>query len=190
MHVARGHLGIGGILALAALLAPAAVQAQIVWPVNGHTYQLVVDGRSWDDARQAAEAMGGHLATITSASENLWITDTFGSGDLYLCWIGGYQPAGSSEPAGGWRWVTEEPFSYTNWNGGEPNNNGDEWALHFEDTTTADGSTWNDNAGDMSANGYLVEWDNVAVPILKSRGLVALAALIAAAAVIALRTRD
>ena len=27
---------------------------------------------------------------------------------------------------GTWEWVTGEPFSYANWDGGEPNNQGDE----------------------------------------------------------------
>ena len=42
-------------------------------------------------------------------------------------WLGGFQDLTSpnySEPSGGWTWVTGEPWSYTNWFPGEPNNTG------------------------------------------------------------------
>lgn len=29
--------------------------------------------------------------------------------------IGGYQAEGSAEPAGGWHWLSGEPWEYTNW---------------------------------------------------------------------------
>ena len=38
-------------------------------------------------------------------------------------WLGGFQPAGSAEPAGNWQWVTGEAFGYANWHpSGEPSN--------------------------------------------------------------------
>ncbi len=57
----------------------------------------------------------GHLATVTSAEENAFIVDMTNS---YNHWLGGYQPAGSDEPAGNWQWVTGEPWIYANWNSG------------------------------------------------------------------------
>lgn len=45
---------------------------------NGHSYEVIHDGNiTWPQAKAAAESKGGYLATITSAAENLWITDTF-----------------------------------------------------------------------------------------------------------------
>lgn len=75
-------------------------------PDNGHHYDYVRSAMNWDAANAAATASSyngvtGHLATITSASENLFITDAFGAATIDMLWIGGYQPAGSPEPAGG-----------------------------------------------------------------------------------------
>jgi len=70
------------------LLLPTAVKAQpIEWPVsedgNGHFYQFVIDStnKSWLEDHLSSLALGfngwpGHLATITSAAENAWITTT------------------------------------------------------------------------------------------------------------------
>ena len=64
--------------------------------------------------RRVAEAVkrGGYLATITSAEENAFVFALIRdnpalwahrpSGNSFGPWIGGYQPAGSSEPADGW----------------------------------------------------------------------------------------
>jgi hypothetical protein len=78
----------------------------------------------WDDAQALAEAAGGYLATITSADENAWVTANLlplivGTGGGRLGpWIGGFQDTNSpsySEPAGGWTWVTGEPWDYAAW---------------------------------------------------------------------------
>ena len=37
---------------------------------GGHTYEFVTTARTWQDASTYAQAQGGHLAVITSASEN------------------------------------------------------------------------------------------------------------------------
>ncbi|MDB6112129.1 MAG: C-type lectin domain protein [Pedosphaera sp.] len=124
-----------------ALTASADVSKQATWEVvaggNGHTYRVVAKSSliSWDSANVAAVAAGGYLATITSAAENsfvfslvndptYWTQTANGHGP----WIGGYQPTGAGEPNGGWTWATRtglttpEPFSFTNWEVGEPNN--------------------------------------------------------------------
>jgi hypothetical protein len=177
-------------VALLAALLPAVSEAQTVWSANQHTYQVVNDDVTWETARAAAEAAGGYLATMTSAAENGWLTTTFGASSLNLHWIGGFQPEGSDEPDGGWRWVTGEAFSYDNWSGGEPNNvDDDEWVIGFNDQTTADGSTWNDAWSGEVLRGYVIEWDAPNVPALDPRGLVALAVLVAAGAFVALRAR-
>jgi hypothetical protein len=90
---------------------------------------------SWDSANAAAIAAGGYLATITSATENDFVFSLINdptywtqSANNHGPWIGGYQPPGSSEPSGGWTWVTRtgiptpEAFVFTNWESGEPNN--------------------------------------------------------------------
>jgi Lectin C-type domain len=90
---------------------------------NGHYYEVITTPQiiSWTDARDAAAAKGGYLATVTSAAEDAFIQNLASNSPI---WLGGFQPAGSSEPSGGWRWVTSEPFSYTNWLFSEPSDNG------------------------------------------------------------------
>jgi hypothetical protein len=97
------------------------------WPVsaggNGHLYLPVRSETfiSWSEAEQLARNAGGYLATITSADENAFVFGLVdspeylppGNGPL----LGGYQLPGSSEPAGGWAWVTGEPWDYANWAG-------------------------------------------------------------------------
>jgi len=108
----------------------AVTAAPIQWEVsaggNGHWYEYVPKaGLNWDHAREAAAASTwqgkqGYLATITSADENAWIAQSVllpAMGYVRL-WLGGYQDRATSdyaEPAGGWRWVTGEAWSYTNW---------------------------------------------------------------------------
>lgn len=136
---------------------------------NGHYYEVVSTGMSWTSAKNAAEGrvqfgLRGHLATITSAEENAFIARL---GSFGWLWVGGFQPDGTSEPNGGWTWVTSEPFSYTNWGGGEPNNwNGteeDRLAIHMPS------GFWNDGIENGGVSGYVVEYDipaDVSPPVL------------------------
>lgn len=110
-------------------------------------------GLTWTAARAAAEAAGGYLATLTSAAENAFAVSLING----PTWIGGFQPAGSPEPAGNWQWVTGEPFTYTHWHPDEPN----EYVPH-EDYLLfrkSDG-LWIDGYNELGAVdrlGYLIE---------------------------------
>jgi hypothetical protein len=112
----------GIVIFLILLCMPAALAEKVEWPVsaggNGHYYEAVSvpNGITWDDANIAATASGGHLVTITSEAENSFVYNLV-SNDKYWYkepqwghgvgpWLGGYQPAGSYEPSGGWTWVT------------------------------------------------------------------------------------
>jgi hypothetical protein len=145
------------------------------WPVgqggNGHYYEAMptTQGCTWNDAVAAAEAATwvgsqGYLATITSQEENDWIWATLDQPFQYR--IGGLQPPGSPEPGGGWTWYNGEPWVYSNWAPGEPNNGGD---LHDESTVEihADGE-WNDIHVDVLRPGYVVEFDAPPSPVQES----------------------
>ena len=130
------------------------------WAGNSHYYELVnAPNLSWTDARAAAEAAGGHLATITSLAENEFIYNTLGVGNRPL-WLGGFQPPDFVEPPfdDGWQWVTGELFSYTNWAGGEPNNT----TLDNEDSLVFwTAGTWNDSPTGWTGygnGGYIIEY--------------------------------
>ncbi len=161
------------------LLAGSSTQAAVVqWSGNGHYYEIINKQINWYDAKTEAENMTylglqGHLATITSAEENQFLTNTFLSA-INNKWLGGFQPPGTGEPNEEWSWVTGEVWNYTNWNTGEPNDVGGEDALSFWSTTNSDGKTWNDapfthNYG--STAGYVVEYQGVA-PIPEPSSLV------------------
>jgi hypothetical protein len=152
---------------LALLLLPSIAQAvPFFYAGNGHYYELFTlpGAISWEDANAAATGLGGYLATLTSGGEHDFVWDNVDSvldDDLgNMAWLGGFQPPGTGEPNDGWQWVTIEPWAYTNWYTGEPNNVGEEDYLHLGRFT--DGR-WNDASG--GTNGYIVEWDsNPAVP--------------------------
>src|SRR5207249_2314405 len=89
-------------------------------------------------------------------------------GYYYGPWIGAFQRPGSQEPAGGWTWVTGEPFSYSNWSPGQPDNNGGgsvgESYAEFIGVGGPE-SKWNDLSvvGNL-VPGYIVEFDNAPPP--------------------------
>ena len=157
-----------GKMLVVAVIAQQAMAVPVQWTEaaggNGHYYERITSSLiTWDDAEIAAESsvfLGarGHLATVYSDAENNFITNNLG-GSVGNYWLGGFQPAGSPEPDGGWQWVTGEPWSYTGWNAptGEPNNGagGDpENAL----TYWGSGPGWNDYPNWATNEGYIVEY--------------------------------
>lgn len=143
---------------LAALLASigSPVCAQIYNPDNGHYYQFVSANATWEQAREQASQMrfaqtAGHLATLTTPDEVEFVVAThgyqfpagFGGAPV---WIGGYKDTA-------WRWVTGEPFDYTSWALGEPNNLWGEEALEINDA-----GVWNDTSGARVGSGFVVEY--------------------------------
>jgi hypothetical protein len=133
----------------------------------------VPEGLTWDEAKERAEADGGHLVTITSAEENALVYDLIAeNSDVWVNldvttmtdgeeraiqvslgpWIGLYQEGGAPEPAGGWSWVTGETSDYTNWLSGtaaatvEPNDLGgvEHYGHLFAEGLDMRGGTWND----------------------------------------------
>ena len=97
--------------------------------LDGHYYYLsnYHDNITWEDAKSLAENNNGHLVTIQNDEENNFITElmytNYEFNYIVGVWLGLTQNSNSSEPNGGWAWITGEPLSYTNWMGGEPNEN-------------------------------------------------------------------
>ena len=72
---------------------------------NGHSYYRSTSTAFWSNAKSACENMGGHLVTMSDASENTFVYNTWPSG-----WIGYYQDktgAFYGEPNAGWRWTED-----------------------------------------------------------------------------------
>ena len=148
------------------------------WGGNGHLYEVRYDpaGLSWPQALLRSQSLGcgWYLVTITSPAENDFVfrlaaqrPEVFDAAGGSGPWLGAFQKNALSEPAGNWRWVTEEPFSYTNWNSGEPNNSGDEAFLNSYRR-----GTWNDSAGRyaVTVKGFIVEFDEARRAACRSRG--------------------
>lgn len=135
--------------------------------VNGHHYQLMpANGITWDQARLQAASMvfqgaSGHLATLTEQSEHDFV---FSIGDPHNYWVGGFQNTNSPnfvEPGGAWEWITGEPFVFTAWLPGEPNNTGATGAEDWLELLGAGGGfnpTWNDASQVEHPRGFVVEF--------------------------------
>ena len=95
---------------------------------NGNIYLVLTDKCNWYEAYSRCEALGGHLATITSEEEQLFVTSYVKSfKKQWYVWLGGYSDGQE------WHWVTGELFEYTDWIEGEPDNdNGKEWFLDIK----------------------------------------------------------
>lgn len=182
-------------VALAGLLVgarPSPAQADpdpVFNPDNGHHYEAIAApaGIDWDSANAEAEARTfngcqGHLAAVTSLSENAFIVGAFpqaaaGPGNRDFYWLGGIQPPPHEvpgqldpDPAAGWEWVTGEPFGFTHWAPGEPNDSSglSEDAVAF--WSPSGSGHWNDlprvlGGVPLNQGGYVVEYSCVAVAI-------------------------
>ncbi len=126
---------------------------------GGHAYFLSDEVATPEEAHARAIALGGHLVTINSAQENTFISSL--SPDRI--WIGFTDRA----EEGTFKWVTNEPVVYTNWNTGEPNNfNNEDWAV----MNWGPNGTWNDWFYTGEAR-YVIEFEGGAVPSTLVAGL-------------------
>ncbi len=134
----------------------------------GNFYLQVTANLNWNAALTNAQStlingVAGHLAVITSADENAFVASII-TGDS---WLGGSDAAVEGE----WRWGggpddgqmywlgnssgSAQGGYYENWNGGEPNNSGDEDALEMNN-----GGGWNDQ-GTGTTQDSVIEWEGI-----------------------------
>jgi hypothetical protein len=135
----------------------------------GHRYELVRSYPTWEQARDQAVARGGHLATITSPEEADALVNAFGhrlNGTYANFWLGGFRKNEGSP----WQWVTGEPFTFTDWDRGEPNSDQFPSYLglwrHFADSAQVN---WVDGPYQTSGyecwRGYIIEWEQESLPV-------------------------
>ena len=132
---------------------------------NGHYYYVynIDTGTTWEDSKQYCESQGGYLATITSPEEQTFISGLVQNQAKRSYWIG---LTDTKEP-GNWEWVTDEPFSYSNWGQNEPNH-GYGGKEHYVAVVSYDTEydypifrgEWNDHANDRDIGqfGFICEW--------------------------------
>ena len=121
------------------------------WGGNGHWYLEITNAEElqWDEARIAAEEMGGHLVTITSLEENEWFRSNIENDQGP--WIGAFN---YDEV---WMWVDGSEWSYEYWHPGNPDPNEccpavvSLWnAYRWQDHPVGDGT--------YTTRTYIVEW--------------------------------
>jgi hypothetical protein len=115
-------------------------------PDNGHWYRIVNTSRTFNGANYYCRQLGAHLVTISEESENQFVFNLYP-----YTWLG----ATDEDSEGGWRWITGEPWTYTSWADGEPNNlDGIEHFLHFKEPNAP---LWNDIPNGSLP--FICEWD-------------------------------
>lgn len=116
---------------------------------DGHIYELYDDILTWEEAKEKCEELGGHLVTITSPEEQAVIQQLLSGSSRGSYFIGGRKEGENSV------WITGEPFDYTNWCEGEPNN-----SYGREDVYEIfSHGFWNDCCNDKLGGGFICEYD-------------------------------
>jgi hypothetical protein len=160
--------------------------------VNGvaHHYYLSNDGAFWPIAKANALALGGYLATLTTAAENQCVTNyavakigtiVYNGGGSYQNinhpWIGYTDDAAEGTTERNWVWTTGEQIcsNFTNWDleTPEPNNFPAGTTENYATLLLFAGSKlgkWNDWFNDWQ-NRYIVEFGpNVCNPPVGNQG--------------------
>jgi len=126
----------------------------ILNPNNRHYYEYIsYPGITWTEAKTAAEShtyngLQGHLVTLTTSYENAFINRLVQ--DSFRVWMG----LSDETTEGQYKWVTGEPFIFSNWSYDEPNNRDNEDYVEFLGSV----NKWNDNKNNNLVNGYVVEY--------------------------------
>lgn len=137
-------------LCLTLTVSGAVLQGPVINPANGHTYYLLAE-TNWLAAEAEAVALGGHLATINDAAENLWVVETFGNfdGQARALWIG----LTDQHQEGVWSWIAGQDAPYRNWAPGEPNSGAgyypdEDYAMIWPPNSGWPYGSWNDSPED------------------------------------------
>jgi hypothetical protein len=178
---AAGSVRIALLFVCLLLVAPASAQ-RYLWDGNAHYYEFVSGAVPWTAADAEAKLRGGYLATITSAAENAFILEKFGTGSANeFAWVGGVELRDDDV----WTWFAgpeagrqfsmrstpTPPDDYANWGGVEPNDNKPfEDFLMFNIGATLAGiapGQWADASPTPSSadpvKGYIVEYGGIEV---------------------------
>ena len=173
--------GVAAVMIASQAMAGGAVQWRVEDGGNGHWYKLIVSGPiSWNQASLECESLHGHLATINDPEEDNVVANValqsqgWNFQHYYGPWLGGYQETSAkdyTEPRGGWKWVTGEPWQWAAWEQSgysEPNNCncncGDENFLQYKTFSNIPDRIWNDVNGSGLTNcpqpvSFIIEWD-------------------------------
>jgi len=133
-------------------------ESAVVFAGNGHKYEVIDNSTTWTEAKDDCEKRGGHLATISSKEEQIFIRDLLvKQNNKNFYWIGGYYEKGK------WQWVTGENFKFTNWIPGQPDRKNGANKISISSskpywTDSGKPGQW-DDAQDSTRLSYICEWD-------------------------------
>jgi len=161
------------------LVSPIAASATIpaeALTFAGHRYLLVPtnDVMTWDEVKAKAEAMGGHLATITTQAEYDWVRDniynekhrSIRGPNSARVFMGAIQTAADSEP----KWITGEASEFRPWF--ETKRNQSQKSGNLAVVWNVKGLTAYVTQTATVAGSFLVEWDTFSSAIGTSQGSV------------------
>lgn len=125
-----------------------------------HRYRIFKGVPLWIEARAFCEALGGHMATITTPEENRFVFSFMRECGNTTAYFG----LMDEDRDGTWEWVTGEPVEYLNWHRGEPTYSPRErYGMYFYKHVDGD---WNDahfyeddKWGEPGCS-YICEWDD------------------------------
>jgi uncharacterized repeat protein (TIGR02543 family) len=119
-------------------------------------FSVVSGTRTWAQAKAHAETQGGTLATLASQEEWNLAMQSIGSDallDIVGLWIGATDEA----VEGTWRWVTGEPFVFSLWETGQPDNSSNSDYAAVAGDLGGSGGKWYDYRATTSRDGYILE---------------------------------
>ena len=112
---------------------------------NNHTYKVIKDKLTWDEAKERCVQEGGYLACITTQEEMKAIAelldpslDNYDNGAPGL-WIGLHLNLEEGEQNITGEWVSGEPYTW--WYGEEPNGSGEYVKIYLDEYS---GNGWDD----------------------------------------------
>lgn len=116
---------------------------------QGHRYLLVMENKTWHEAKKACEDMGGHLVTIASKAEDDFVKKLVEGKTL---WIG----CTDEKKEGDWRWIDGTKITYKGWGAGQPDNfgSGQDYGVFVGGK-----QEWDDFAAIDTTPCYVCEWD-------------------------------
>lgn len=106
------------VVCLFVLCLAAGTAAATTWfDYGGDQYALSDLYGTWTDVQTWGQGAGANLVAINDSAEDAWILSQFG--ETEHLWIGLYQE-GAGYPTAGWKWITGEPVTFTDWQSNQP----------------------------------------------------------------------
>jgi serine/threonine protein kinase len=135
---------------------------------NGHAYKFYPERLSWTAAQRRCEQLGGHLPTISDATENQFVLTTAQRAyptsetkPLKAIWLG----LSDAATEGRFVWSTGESATYRNWAPNQPNGKtpAEDYATMTVSAPQMPAGAWSDQPDDSAEQAvYLIcEWDGL-----------------------------